>query len=525
MIHKISSRLDSSITYSFNKKEGILYDEDKEMEVEPYSIKIKNNNILIAVGSQRSTYISKNILYVPIYLIHENSVVSRIGVFEFLESELFNIVVDNEIQLEHLGDPVLFPFVNSSYLSNYEYVDSDEEDTDEEDTDEEDTDEEDTDEEDTDEEDTDEEDTEEEDTDEEDTEEEDTDEEDTDEEDTDEEDTDEEDTDEEDTEEEDTEEEETEEEDTEEDDTEEREKDHRDDIKYNMKKNIDNRNERRIKFSGGKNWIQNYFHDGNYKIIENIGGGDCLFDAIKQAYKSVGKDTSVQKLRNLIANEIDEPTFNQYYNLYLTIKVRKDDIKKDMKELNNKYNSLKRKFKQSDSKSETDVFMSELRRIAEEYKRMEKELTSQESFLNEFKFMKDVKDIDDFKEVVQTCKFWADSWAISTLERVLNIKLIILSKEAYENENLTGVIQCGGMEDNIIREKGVFNPDKYIIMEWIGYHYRVVSYKGNYVFQYKELPFDVKEIIFKKCMKSEQEEGLYMLIPEFKRDISIYNSI
>ena len=40
----------------------------------------------------------------------------------------------------------------------------------------------------------------------------------------------------------------------------------------------------------------------------------------------------------------------------------------------------------------------------------------------EFKFMKKVKSVEELVKIVQTPEFWADSWAISTLERLLNVK-------------------------------------------------------------------------------------------------------
>ena len=36
--------------------------------------------------------------------------------------------------------------------------------------------------------------------------------------------------------------------------------------------------------------------------------------------------------------------------------------------------------------------------------------------------MKHVDTLDKFKAIIKKCEFWADTWAISTLERILNIK-------------------------------------------------------------------------------------------------------
>ena len=52
----------------------------------------------------------------------------------------------------------------------------------------------------------------------------------------------------------------------------------------------------------------------------------------------------------------------------------------------------------------------------------------------EYNFMNGVNSLEDFKKVVMDKIFWADSWAISTLEREMNIKIVILSKENFEND-------------------------------------------------------------------------------------------
>ena len=69
------------------------------------------------------------------------------------------------------------------------------------------------------------------------------------------------------------------------------------------------------------------------------------------------------------------------------------------------------------------------------------EINKLKNLLEELKFMKNIKTLESFKELIQKCDFWADTWAISTLERLLNIKLIIFSFHCKSFSNISGIRQ------------------------------------------------------------------------------------
>ena len=91
--------------------------------------------------------------------------------------------------------------------------------------------------------------------------------------------------------------------------------------------------------------------------------------------------------------------------------------------------------------------------------------------------MDGVTTMDQFADVIKSSNFWADEWGIKTLEGLLNIKMIILSKEKYDEGEVEGVLQCGGEFAEHIRKKGTFKPLYYIITEFSGNHYNLVKYK------------------------------------------------
>ena len=54
--------------------------------------------------------------------------------------------------------------------------------------------------------------------------------------------------------------------------------------------------------------------------------------------------------------------------------------------------------------------------------------------------MKGIDTLEAFHARLQTCEFWGDTWAISTLEVALNIKLVLFLKKRMNRE--TAIMSC-----------------------------------------------------------------------------------
>ena len=69
--------------------------------------------------------------------------------------------------------------------------------------------------------------------------------------------------------------------------------------------------------------------------------------------------------------------------------------------------------------------------------------------------MDGVTTVDELKAVIKTSKFWANEWAISVLERIYNIKFIILANSEFniskpEPEDNPNVLQCGIADEKLM---------------------------------------------------------------------------
>ena len=261
-------------------------------------------------------------------------------------------------------------------------------------------------------------------------------------------------------------------------------------------------------------WIQKFMKNKYYDIIDNEGGGDCLFATIRDAFSQIAHQTSIAKLRKKLSEEATQEVFLNYkeqYDMYKTA-IEKDTL--DIKDLNRHYTDIKTKFSQVLDRNEQKELAENAKKVKSQHDRLVLEKKVSAQILNEFSFMKGLDTLEKFQKKICTCEFWGETWALSTLERILNIKFVLLSREAYTAKDFDNVMQCGQLNDNILANKGEFKPDYYIIVDFLGWHYQLISYKNKQIFTFAELPYDIKKLITDKCM--EKNAGPFALIPDFQ---------
>jgi predicted NAD-dependent protein-ADP-ribosyltransferase YbiA (DUF1768 family) len=459
----VLSKLDNDVSYPELKSVDAG---DLKMEANLYQLEIKDTDIIIAVGNPKNTFEDKNILYFPIYLVKYNNKVVQIGVYEIQASDYLTYLDDyNNLDVEKMSEPLIYSFVTKEMLGKLrmepdvplrrvEGVHKEEGELSES----------------------------------------------------------------------------------------ENEEESIDEDKYNEIYEIpEERKEIFILTKGvptppqlkeetqkvakdyrekyhespSDSWIQKFMMNKNYNIIDNEGGGDCLFATIRDAFSSIAQQTSVNKLRKKLSEEVTDKIFEGYkeqydmYNSSLIVETNK------IKQLEGEYLMLKQRFATLIDRNEQKIISEEAKKIKAEHDKLVEEKKVTVSILKEYKFMKDVDTVEKFKNKIKKCDFWADTWAISTLERILNIKLIVLSSESYKNGDTKNVVQCGQLNDSILENKGIFTPEFYIIVDHTGDHYKVLSYKKKLIFKFSEIPYDIKKMIVDKCM--EKNAGPFALIPDFQK--------
>ncbi len=262
------------------------------------------------------------------------------------------------------------------------------------------------------------------------------------------------------------------------------------------------------------NWVQKFMKNKHYSLVDNEGDGECLFATVRDAFSSIGQQTTVGKIRKKLSLEVDEKVFEDYkerYDMFRRILI--EDTKK-AKELVLEYESIKQKFSNTIDRNEQKNLSEMGKVIKEEHDNIVKQNQIAKEILGDYKFMKGIDDVDKLKKEMQKCSFWADTWAISTLERILNLKFIILSSENFKQGDINNVLVCGD-SDALLKEQNIFHPEYYVIIDHTGKHYLNITYKKKMIFKFNEIPFDIKQLIMDKCM--EGSGGLFNMIPDFQR--------
>ena len=471
----VLSKINSDVSYPELKSVDAS---DLKMEANLYQLEIKDVDVIIALGNAKNTFEDKNILYFPIYLVKHNNKVIQIGVYEIKASDYLSYLDEtNNLDVEKIGEPLIYSFATAPFINRLHMKP----------------------------------------------------------------------------------------------DVplrrvaspsaekkapaghEEAEEDESEEIEYNEHYEIPperadifvvtkgiplppllkeeskkQAKDYREKYHEGPkdNWVEKFMKNKHYNIVDNEGGGDCFFATIRDAFSSIAQQTSVSKLRKKLASEVTDKiflTYKEHYDMYKEGLVR--DTNK-IKELESEYLLLKQRFTEVLDRNEQRMISNAAKEVKKEHDRLvgEKKVTAE--ILKEYKFIKGIETLEAFKSKLRKSDFWADTWAISTLERLLNIKFIIMSSEMYKSGDTKNVLQCGQLNDEVLEKRGRFTPEFYIIIDHSGSHYKLIGYKKKMIFKFTEIPYDIKKMIVERCM--ERNAGPFAIIPDFqkfKADVSPQKSV
>lgn len=264
--------------------------------------------------------------------------------------------------------------------------------------------------------------------------------------------------------------------------------------------------------SASNTWIEQYMKNNHYRISKVAGDGNCYFTSVVNAFEHIGRKTTVDKLRAILANEVTLVLFNELRDTYLRYDTVVNQIQRKMNTIQTAQNKLKKEIKNSvDTPPEK---LEQSRQNIEKFNRLKREREEvKKNQKDDIGYMESIKSLDDLRNHIKEYRYWADEWAISTLERVLNFKTIILSEESFKSGSTDNVMKCG-IFDAALEQRGTFTPEFYVMVSHNINHYDLITYREKPIFRFSEIPYDIKMLVLNKCL--ERNAGPYYIIEDFR---------
>ena len=268
------------------------------------------------------------------------------------------------------------------------------------------------------------------------------------------------------------------------------------------------------KKSAPAKWIKEFMSSDNYDIIDTPYDGNCFFSVVQMALAENDQELSIDEMRILLAENVTEELFQNYKLLYDDFLRNEQNLTREIKNVTKRYKDLEANLKKTKDHNLIKSFSKQSVEIEKMHTDLKRDRKQARDILADYAFMNGIDNLSMLKLKMKTSEYWADAWAISTLERELNIKFIIFSELNYREHDEINVLQCGQLNDTVLEERGIFEPSFYVLVAYhSGYHYQLITYNEQKSFDFAELPAEIKGLVTDKCL--EKIAGPYSLIPEF----------
>jgi hypothetical protein len=271
-------------------------------------------------------------------------------------------------------------------------------------------------------------------------------------------------------------------------------------------------------------WIQRFMRSAMYSVVQpddEMARSPSLFLFLSQALLTTDKKKTETFLRELLAQHITHGAFDMLKHTYDQHTNTLKGLVQETKAIDARQKVLQAQLNATTDLNRQGVLVKEATGLKEHYEQQVQpklvELKSMVQF--HFGFMKNIANVEMLRLKVQTTAYTGDLWSLSILERLLQVKVILLSVTAFHRKEYNNVVVYPPLEDTYLIKAQVFAPTHYILAEFeeSKNKFSLIEYRKHRLFKFQDLPFDLKRVLSKRVKTDRVGAGAFALIPDLQQ--------
>ena len=249
-----------------------------------------------------------------------------------------------------------------------------------------------------------------------------------------------------------------------------------------------------------------YLGIANISYLPNTDLVSCLSMVLYRYLNQTEKETTAY-LNGILADHISASMFDTLKTMYVILQEKQQSNKVRLKEVKQSLLENKKAIKNIHEQDvEFQTMMEDIKTFTIQSQHIQANQKYIKSLLKDKEYLQNIEDLQTFKEYIKSGEYVCEPWTIDIFERLMNIKIILLSKDIPQ------WLVCS-RQSPFPHNMSLFNPMYYVVLEFVDNDYSIMQVNGVSLLTFQTLPLVIKDLVINRCL--EQSEGLYANIPLF----------
>ena len=249
-----------------------------------------------------------------------------------------------------------------------------------------------------------------------------------------------------------------------------------------------------------------YLGIANISYLPNTDLVSCLSMVLYRYLNQTEKETTAY-LNGILADHISASMFDTLKTMYAILQEKQQSNKVRLKEVKQSLLENKKAIKNIHEQDvEFQTMMEDIKTFTMQSQHIQANQKYIKSLLKDKEYLQNIEDLQTFKEYIKSGEYVCEPWTIDIFERLMNIKIILLSKDIPQ------WLVCS-RQSPFPHNMSLFNPMYYVVLEFVDNEYSIMQVNGVSLLTFQSLPLVIKDLVMNRCL--EQSEGLYANIPLF----------